>query len=503
MSLFSKGDGYKSGRIILLLLIVFFLLFLYFFPSKLNKKSYIPHQISKTIFNKITEALINELNITHDWVPTRFPEKIFFPPLALGTMVNRASPSIVEWVEFHMIQKYDRVIIIDDHSPNQLYKILNPYILTGQVWVIPINKMLEDQSYQIDEVIECRKHNKNYKAGEYFEKRVSHCQTSAFTYIGKLLNDIAPETWVSFFDIDEFMFIDPYSKFTGIVDFLESIKQPCAHLRFLTFGTSFNDEQQVDGLVVDNYKYHAPMNSFGTPAKPMAKAEVIDLVKTHAVNPKKGRCLNIDRFNDSPLLGNHYQFLSRKYWMETFFRRGICRGIYTVERENFLNACQCPRLNYFISQLKVNLNVPLNEIERAHLYLFEYHQNGFFGRKQNQNSTNIPDLPKFLDPNSSCNEMVDPVSNFPPFFSQTKCSNYTIRDRLISDFPIFCNNDGKEELMKKAPLIQDGTLMNNITYDKLIYKDYKGYIPFRKGQSIEEWRKIANHNRVLRNETVI
>lgn len=452
---------------------------------------------SLTQFDNELDMIIKDIEIPINWNPTIEPNKKFYSPLVAGTMLNKATSAVVEWIEFHLIQKFDYFIIIDDNSPN-LNVLLEKYIANGQVIIIPIKQMLEDKSFKHPEISKCKSLNIKFKIGEYKQNRVAHCQRASFNYIANLLQKIEPNSFVSFFDIDEFMYIEPYSDeaSSGIIGFLDKLnkKHPCALIRFLSFGTSFNDIQP-EGLITENYRYHAPINAYGTPSKPIAIAKSIKFVETHHIVPKYGKCVRLDDFPSNVLLGNHYQYPSRKYWLNTFFKRRICRNIYNVERENFLNACQCPRLDYYLPLLKTNLGIKLNEKERAYYFLSEIREDGFISKNKIKKKLN---LPKLLDPNTYCNDMIDPISKFPPYFIPSKCTDYEIRTKtLADDFIYFCLKDTQEQLMKKVPILFDGSVMNNQTYGMKIYQDYQGYFPFNKDEN-SNWNNIANYNMKLR-----
>jgi len=150
--------------------------------------------------------------------------------LALGAIFHSELPFLVEWIEFHLNQGFEKFYLYDNEG-NQIYHtILDPYIRKGQVVL---------HSWPDD------------------PKQPDWTQRNAYHHC--LLNYGKECHWLAFFDVDEFIF--PDKKLTGHPTFVDLLKQfnnqnpRLAQLSIVryNYGNYWHNTTPCVGGVVRNY----------------------------------------------------------------------------------------------------------------------------------------------------------------------------------------------------------------------------------------------------------
>ena len=147
--------------------------------------------------------------------------------LGICLIVKNEASYIKEWIDYYKLIGADILFIYDNDSTDNLKKILEPYIKSGLV----IYHQIPGSSRQLDAYNICIK---TYR---------KDCQ-----YIG-------------FYDIDEFVYLDPSKKLVDIIDdhFKRSADVGGLALNWLIFGSSYQ-QSSTSELVIERFKYRSDVN---------------------------------------------------------------------------------------------------------------------------------------------------------------------------------------------------------------------------------------------------
>ena len=174
-------------------------------------------------------------------------------PYKLGVclIIKDESPYIKEWLDYYIILGVDIFYIFDNDSSDNIQEVLRPYIDKG----IVIYQQIHGKGRQLDAYTLC------------YKKYKKECQ-----YIG-------------FFDIDEFVYLDPSKKLIDVIDncFATHHDMGALALNWIIFGSG-NHETKQDGLVIERFKYRSE--------KDFDKNHLIKSI----VNPRKVRVFRNPHF---------------------------------------------------------------------------------------------------------------------------------------------------------------------------------------------------------------
>ena len=141
--------------------------------------------------------------------------------LSIMAIMKNEGPYIKEWLDYHILVGVEKFYLYDNESTDDTKRILEPYIKKGIV----------DYTYWPGKA----------------QQMIAY--TDAFN---KHANDTK---WMAIIDLDEFLVAADYDT---IPEFLETLPKNFAELviGWEQFGSS-GHKTKPDGLVIENYKYHA------------------------------------------------------------------------------------------------------------------------------------------------------------------------------------------------------------------------------------------------------
>ncbi|MDR1952455.1 MAG: glycosyltransferase family 92 protein [Elusimicrobiota bacterium] len=147
--------------------------------------------------------------------------KTFENELSIAAIVRNEGQYIREWIEYHKLVGVEKFYIYDNESTDNLKEILNPYIKEGSVV---------------------------YKYFPGKERQLHAYQDAIDKYKYKT-------KWLALIDIDEFIVPKKYKKITEFLKDFESYPQVL--IGWVIYGSA-GHIKKPDGLVIENFKYHAP-----------------------------------------------------------------------------------------------------------------------------------------------------------------------------------------------------------------------------------------------------
>lgn len=163
--------------------------------------------------------------------------------LSIVCIAKYESAYIKEWVDYHLYQGVDRIYLYDNESPDDMHRILEPYIKSGQI----VYTLFPGKARQLDA------YNDAIRRFKYQTK------------------------YMAFIDCDEFLI--PENPNTTLIDVVESIM--CKNPRYggiavnwRMYGSS-GYEEKPDGFVMENFLYRGSGTAKGS-----------DCIKTIA-NPRR------------------------------------------------------------------------------------------------------------------------------------------------------------------------------------------------------------------------
>lgn len=141
--------------------------------------------------------------------------------LAIGAIMKDEGPYLKEWLDFHILVGVDKFYLYDNGSTDNTKEVLEPYIKNGIV-------------------------EYNWFPGE----RMQHP-----AYIDIINKHSFDTRWLALIDLDEFLV--PVEHAT-VPEFLHSLPGSWAQLvvTWVMYGSA-GHKKKPDGLVIENYKYHA------------------------------------------------------------------------------------------------------------------------------------------------------------------------------------------------------------------------------------------------------
>ncbi|AVH74996.1 glycosyltransferase family 92 protein [Weissella koreensis] len=174
--------------------------------------------------------------------------KEFKHQLGVVAIVKNEAPYLKEWIEFHKLVGVDVFYLYDNESSDNIMEVLQPYINQGLVKY----ELVKGKNKQID---------------VYNESIVQY------------RNDVR---WLAIIDADEF--IVPVEK-ENILDMINSLDKSFSQILvgWLIYGSNGLKKKQ-EGLVTDNFKYHA-RSDFIADYKPILNPRlVMNVVTPHWAN---------------------------------------------------------------------------------------------------------------------------------------------------------------------------------------------------------------------------
>ena len=139
--------------------------------------------------------------------------------LALVTLVRDQGLFLEEWIEYHRIQGFEKIIIFDHASQDNTLEILQPYIDSDLVIFIPASQMFPEACPAIV-------HGPHRQGG---------CQFFIFDFTTRVLKH--RYRWLGIFDVDEF--IRPVKTDKTFLDYLPDYEgYHVLHFHAVVFGNS-------------------------------------------------------------------------------------------------------------------------------------------------------------------------------------------------------------------------------------------------------------------------
>lgn len=219
----------------------------------------------------------------------------FAHELAIGAIMKDEGPYLKEWLDFHILVGVDKFYLYDNDSTDNTREILEPYIKRGIV--------------------------------EYTWFPGTRMQAPAYIDI---LNRHANDTrWLALIDLDEFLV--PVENKT-IPEFLHTLPGNWAQLivTWVMYGSGGHTKKQ-DGLVMENYKYHAgdtKLSGIKAIVNPRLFLEYrsphANLIGGFTIDNNGKKLGRIDQTNNPPpfnkLRCNHYYTKSYEDYIEKYNR---------------------------------------------------------------------------------------------------------------------------------------------------------------------------------------
>lgn len=145
----------------------------------------------------------------------------FAHELSITAIMKNEGPYLKEWLDYHILAGVEKFYLYDNASTDDTAKILAPYIKRGIV-------------------------KYTYFPGRAMQNRAYLDALDRFAYDTR---------WMAIIDLDEFIVPVQHS---SIVDFLHTLPRNFGALvmSWVIYGSS-GHKTKPDGLVIENYKYHA------------------------------------------------------------------------------------------------------------------------------------------------------------------------------------------------------------------------------------------------------
>ena len=152
--------------------------------------------------------------------------------LGLVIIVRDEACYIEEWLEFHLMQGVNHVIVYDNHSTDATVETLAPWVREGTATIVPWNR---------------------------FHKRINN---QSLAYAHALANFGPWFKWLGFLDADEFLFPAGDANLPEVLSGFEQL--PAIGVCWSMFGNS-GHSHRPDGLVISNYMRKAVMRQGQAP----------------------------------------------------------------------------------------------------------------------------------------------------------------------------------------------------------------------------------------------
>ena len=139
-------------------------------------------------------------------------------------IIKNEAQYIKEWIDYYQIIGADIFYIFDNDSDDNIQEILKPYIDNGVV----VYQQIHGKGRQLDAYTLCvKKHKKE-------------CQN------------------IAFFDIDEFLYLDPSQKLVDVLDgnFHKHPDMGAMGINWIIFGSGKQESHEI-GLVIERFKYRS------------------------------------------------------------------------------------------------------------------------------------------------------------------------------------------------------------------------------------------------------
>eukprot|EP00842_Homolaphlyctis_polyrhiza_P005949 jgi/Hompol1/6355/HPOL_002105-RA len=316
------------------------------------------------------------------------------------TMVRNKARYLSEWIEFHLLQGFDRFVIYNHKSTDDIHKVLDPYLCDGIVELIDwpadfesINAGMFGEHDWADEQMAAL-YNKTF-VEECLEVRDTWhihggCQRSAL--MDAMARYRSRADWIGIFDVDEFWFVPKARNHTiqhatdipTVWQAVSALAPDYDHIRVSCHIYGTNGFKEVPGiehtglprLNIEAYRFHynnsdERYDEYYTGAntyceKSLAKASMPTGTLIHhftfeGVSPTP-RTYNL---NPSMFQLNHYQFLSEMEQAKKA-RANTNWGIdYWRPQDQFL--CEIPdyRVGYLVPFVYQNMKMRYNVTAQA------------------------------------------------------------------------------------------------------------------------------------------
>ena len=277
--------------------------------------------------------------------------------LSVACIARNEGPHLREWLEFHLMMGVEHFTFYDNCSTDGTAEILEPYVRSGLVEVIPWPHFVPDYD------------------------------TQALAY-AHALGHTGPSTrWLAFFDLDEYMFAPDSESLPELLREYEDL--PALVVYWAVFGTSGRMDP-APGLLMEHFTERAPI-----PEEPVIDpilANYKSIVQPEFVLRNRGAhnfIVSADGssgfdetrqriFRKNPrrvtmqrIRLNHYYTRSRREWLS---RSGRTEGTGTVARHEFLRGAfekveRCPvedrEILRYLPRLRRTLGGPVRQPERV------------------------------------------------------------------------------------------------------------------------------------------
>jgi glycosyltransferase involved in cell wall biosynthesis len=170
--------------------------------------------------------------------------------LGLVIIVRDEASYIEEWLEFHLMQGFQHIVVYDNGSSDDTAKLASSYVARGVVTLVP---------------------------WATFQGRLNN---QSLAYAHALVNFGSWFDWLGFLDADEFLFPTVENSIAGILNELSHL--PALAVPWSMFGTSGHVEMP-QGLVIASYVEKAIINRNDAPAHAINAKSIVRPDKVTAV----------------------------------------------------------------------------------------------------------------------------------------------------------------------------------------------------------------------------
>ena len=147
--------------------------------------------------------------------------------LGVCVIIKNEANYIKEWLDYYLLLGADIFYVFDNDSDDNVLEVLKPYIDSGLV----VYQQIHGKGRQLDAyTLCCKRHKKECK-------------------------------YIAFFDIDEFVYLNPTQKLYDVIDnnFTKHNDMGALGLNWIIFGSG-HIEKKEDDLVINRFKYRSEID---------------------------------------------------------------------------------------------------------------------------------------------------------------------------------------------------------------------------------------------------
>lgn len=178
------------------------------------------------------------------------PKSIPSRYLSVVAMFKNEGPYLAEWLELHRLVGVEHVYLYDNGSTDNSHSVLAPFVQQGFVTLVPW----------------------------FLPRPVGSVTAQIVAYAHAVLNFGRDWRWMSFIDIDEFLFPVESNSLPDLLSRYEDL--PAIAAFWTMFGFSGNKDRP-NGLVIENYTMRAPFPTHAKPKSIVNPAEVVAVASAH------------------------------------------------------------------------------------------------------------------------------------------------------------------------------------------------------------------------------